>query len=579
MKMLKVFLVEDETIIREGLRDIIPWQQYGFTVVGDAGDGEQALPMIRETRPDVLITDIRMPFMDGLALSSLVSREFPNTKIIIISGYDEFEYARQAIRIGVEQYLLKPVTKAMLIKTLNEVQAKISSEREQESYKERFRSEVQEYEQFSRRRFFEEIVTGQLSVEEIYEKADQLGIAIEAQSYRILMYSIVARHRQPGGDTVAGYPKLRREDETGRKLSGADQAAGSALQEDAAARLQDTHDGLAQFFLMYPEYLVFRWNLQTYAVLIKAEWGQMDERTEKCLDTIRMHVLPVENEVEWHVAVGRETTRLSALPACFEEVSRIYSCRHLLGDCHVLTKENTLDLMESENEESLKNVDMDRLDPSILRRFLENGQPEEIGNFVDEYISGTHDAVLSRLFCQYLMLNVRFTAISFLERLGYDQKEFIDDFPTAQVAARSLTRAELKEYVRQILVRTFELRERKNRSQNKTAISQALEYIDQNYADENMSLKEVAGYVNVSANYFSAVFSQEMRQTFVEYLTQKRMERAKELLRTSDLRSAEVAAEVGYRDPHYFSFVFRKTQGCAPRDYRAMSGSGVKRHQ
>ncbi|MCD7818603.1 MAG: response regulator, partial [Lachnospiraceae bacterium] len=161
---IKVFLVEDEAIIREGLRDIIPWQQYGYTVVGDAGDGEQALPMIRETRPDLLITDIKMPFMDGLALSSLVSKEFPNIKIIIISGYDEFEYARQAIRIGVDQYLLKPITKAMLIKALNEISEKISSEREQEDYMERFRSEMQEYEQVSRRRFFEEVVTGQLSV-------------------------------------------------------------------------------------------------------------------------------------------------------------------------------------------------------------------------------------------------------------------------------------------------------------------------------------------------------------------------------------------------------------------------------
>ena len=154
--MLKVFLVEDETIIREGLRDIIPWQQYGYILVGDAGDGEQALPMIRETRPDVLITDIKMPFMDGLALSSLVNKELPGTKIIIISGYDDFEYARQAIRIGVEQYLLKPITKATLTATLSEVREKIENERQAEDYLEKFRSEVQEYEQFSRRRFFEQ---------------------------------------------------------------------------------------------------------------------------------------------------------------------------------------------------------------------------------------------------------------------------------------------------------------------------------------------------------------------------------------------------------------------------------------
>ena len=106
--MLKVFLVEDEVLIREGLRDKIPWEQYGFRLVGEAADGEVALPLIRKARPDVLITDIKMPFMDGLALSRIVREEFPGIKIIIISGYDDFEYAREAISVGVDQYLLKP---------------------------------------------------------------------------------------------------------------------------------------------------------------------------------------------------------------------------------------------------------------------------------------------------------------------------------------------------------------------------------------------------------------------------------------------------------------------------------------
>ena len=103
--MLKVFLVEDERVIREGFRDRIPWEQYGFRLVGEANDGEMALPLIRKLKPDVLITDIKMPFMDGLSLSEIVKEEFPKIKIIIISGYDDFEYARQAIKAGVDQYL------------------------------------------------------------------------------------------------------------------------------------------------------------------------------------------------------------------------------------------------------------------------------------------------------------------------------------------------------------------------------------------------------------------------------------------------------------------------------------------
>ena len=114
--MLKVFLVDDESVIREGLRDNIPWEQYGYRFVGEATDGEMALPLIRKTMPDVLITDIKMPFMDGLSLSKIVSSEFPKMKIIIISGYDDFEYARQAIEVGVEQYILKPITKLSLKK-------------------------------------------------------------------------------------------------------------------------------------------------------------------------------------------------------------------------------------------------------------------------------------------------------------------------------------------------------------------------------------------------------------------------------------------------------------------------------
>ena len=152
--MLKVFLVEDESFIREGLRDNIPWEKYGYTFVGEASDGEMALPLIRKLRPDVLITDIKMPFMDGLALSRIVQSELPQTRIIIISGYDDFEYARQAIEVGVEQYLLKPITKLALRKVLLELKEKIDQENTNDDYQLRYQAEMKEYEQFSRRHFF-----------------------------------------------------------------------------------------------------------------------------------------------------------------------------------------------------------------------------------------------------------------------------------------------------------------------------------------------------------------------------------------------------------------------------------------
>jgi two-component system response regulator YesN len=172
------------------------------------------------------------------------------------------------------------------------------------------------------------------------------------------------------------------------------------------------------------------------------------------------------------------------------------------------------------------------------------------------------------MFSQYLMLNIRFTTIAYIAELGHDQQEAQEWLPGMQTITQNVSRKELKEYICEMLRCALELREQASKSQSHNLLRQALEYIDHNFTDENLSLKEVAGYTNVSANYFSAMFSQEMRQTFVEYLTQKRMNRAKELLRQSEKRTAEIAAEVGYKDPHYFSFVFRKTQGCTPRDYR-----------
>ena len=164
--MLRVFLAEDETIIRETLRDTMPWAQCGYTFVGEAGDGEMALPLIQQTKPDVLITDIRMPFMDGLALSKLVLQEFPQMKVIILSGYDDFEYAQTAIGLGVERYLLKPITKSTLMGVLEEVRQKIQGERAQQNYLAQFHQEAQDYEQYARRRFLERVVAGQLTVRE-----------------------------------------------------------------------------------------------------------------------------------------------------------------------------------------------------------------------------------------------------------------------------------------------------------------------------------------------------------------------------------------------------------------------------
>ena len=156
-----------------------------------------------------------------------------------------------------------------------------------------------------------------------------------------------------------------------------------------------------------------------------------------------------------------------------------------------------------------------------------------------------------------------------MESIGGDKEEFMADACDGKLQDKNLTAEEIPRYMRDMLDKAMELRDRESDNQSKRVLKKALAYIEENYSQESFSLNSVAKEVNVSANYFSAIFSQAMQMTFIEYVTQKRMDKAKKLLRQTEKHAGDIALEVGYKDPHYFSFVFKKTQGCTPRDYRA----------
>ncbi len=135
--MLRVFLAEDEYVIREGIKKNIDWSAHGCEFCGEAGDGETALEKVRELKPDLIISDIRMPFMDGLTFCAKAKEEFPEVQIILLTGYEEFEYARQAIRIGVARYLTKPISRDELSEVLDEIVAKQRKEAAKEASSEK----------------------------------------------------------------------------------------------------------------------------------------------------------------------------------------------------------------------------------------------------------------------------------------------------------------------------------------------------------------------------------------------------------------------------------------------------------
>ena len=542
--MLKIFLAEDEVVIRETIKKMIPWEELGFELVGEAADGEMALPLLLRQKPDLLITDIKMPFMDGLTLARLAKKELPNLKIVILSGYDDFNYAKQAISIGVEDYLLKPITKKALIERISEIRSRYEDEKTQKEYYEKFLREMQAYEKNSSRDFFEALVRGSMDTMEVYKKAEKIGLDIVAEAYNILIFTMNCE-----------------EDFSGQKEEYSEWEAESLLL-------------LEGFFTGNPSATLFRSNVFSYGVLIKGQKEKIEEETRKCVEEIQKILNRRTERRQWFLAAGQPVERLSQIQKSYHTASRAFSQRYLYDENILYYDEMQTIEVHSNAEESavneyLQKVDVNALNPAILQKFLSNGLQEETKNFVKDYFYAIGQEPLeSNIFRNYVALNVRFSVISFLKGLGCDTKE-VDSENTEEMLAECGKNIENAiSYAENMISQAIILRDQNSGNKNRSILKNAVDFIESHYMEEEISLNTVANVANVSANHFSALFSQNMGQTFIEYLTSLRMNKAKELLRCTGMRSSEIAGEIGYKDAHYFSYLFKKTQGMTPSDYR-----------
>ena len=193
----KVFLVEDEIVTREGIRDTVDWEAAGCQFCGEAPDGEIALPLIRERRPEIVITDIKMPFMDGLQLCHILRETLPETKIIILSGHDEFKYAQEAIQIGVTEYLLKPIVPQDLLAALRKVARQIDEERQTSAHLQALQAQMANHRSMLRERCLLDLVAGNSSSAEFIEQAQSLEIDLLARWYQVLVIRAVPRAGAP----------------------------------------------------------------------------------------------------------------------------------------------------------------------------------------------------------------------------------------------------------------------------------------------------------------------------------------------------------------------------------------------
>lgn len=536
--MYKVFLVEDEVVVREGIKNKIDWKSNGYEFCGEASDGELAYPLIQKLKPDIVITDIKMPFMDGLELSQLIKKEMPQIEIIILSGFSEFEYAQKAISLGVAQFLSKPINSEELLAEIGKVARKLDIKKEEQELIDQYKKEMEENNFESRRKLFQSLIDGEESTPVLIEKAAELGINLSALCYNIILFRIRSTHH--GEQEYSG-----------------------------------TKEKVLEELMAYCEskgLILFDRGLEGYALIIGADSEEELCVIKKQCESYIVDLFKARDNIRYFGGIGKSVNRLSELSESFDAASRAFARRYMVEDnLFVEYNEQITEIYESQNFDISK-INTKQVDRSEVLSYLKLAEPGEAFYFVEEYFNKLDtEAVLSALFRQYIAMDIYFCAVDFVQSMGVEKSVI----PVLDVTSKEMQTIEgTKSYLTSVLSIAAGIREQQASDKYGDVVDEVLRYIDENYSDEDLSLNQVASVVNFSPNHLSTIFSQKTGQTFIKYLTDYRMNKAKELLKGTSKKSSIISTEVGYKDSHYFSFLFKKTQGVTPTQYRGDKVTG-----
>ena len=539
MNEIKVFLVEDEMVIRRGIKNSIDWEKEGYIFCGEASDGELAYPMIIKEKPDILITDIRMPFMDGLELCKLVKKELPNIKILILSGYDEFDYAKEAIRLGVTEYLLKPISSGKLLEALNGVSESIRREKEDKDLVRKYMEEMRENTEHEKQKFFEQMIAGNLSMADALETGKKYEMNLSAGMYNLLLFRFT----------------LGEENRKSGELLGEAEYAIEKLTE----RLEYVFE--------------FQRGVEGWAFLLMADnEEQMSERVKELSKDLE-EIMKNYSTIAYFGGIGQPVARLRELEESFREAERALAARFTMELNRIISVE---DIRMAQNVDTLDDIEITSFGEiektrTMWEKFLNNGAEDEIDEFVDVYINELPEENLkSVLMRQYIIMDAYIVMMSFCEKIEGIEGEMQAQSEELKNSMKTIqTLEEIKNYIRMLLKKIIGVRDTISGRRYSDIIEIAKDQIRKTYMSDEISLNTIAAEVGMSPSYFSSIFSKEMGKTFVEYLTEIRMDRAKELLMCSSMKTSEIGYEVGYKDPHYFSYIFKKTQNCTPKEFRA----------
>ncbi len=517
--MLKVFMVEDEIGIRQSVRESLDWQSAGFEYLGDAPDGEIAIKSIRKLKPDIVITDIKMPFMDGLELTKVVRNELPDTRFVILSGHDDFSYAQQAIRLGVSEYLLKPISPAELMQSINRVAVEIHTARDSSG------SDNAGIRRQRKDSFLHDMLAGILAPAEIFSGLGEHGITLVDNYY------------------VATFIKV---DLKGYSLS-RDVGITEIIQR-AAAQAQG---------------VMLEWGKGEYVVIF-----QGDDETGT-IELARQQLTEMHERIEEEYAsaiysgVGKTTERLQEIGQSFAEAENAVNFALFTGlsqPCladSAISAEKALNLALTEVLDNGSDI-------------LHYGDLTAAKQFAAEVRIAVADSSGGGIALRYAYIDILLTAAKTARDMNIELADFLPDCSEWGGKAFALkTPIQLEEKIITLFELFLTYRQKHLANRYGELLAKAKQYIDANYHDPNLSLQKVAKAVHVSPTHFSAVFSRETGETFSDYLAKVRMANARRFLKTTAMSAAEISEKVGYKDPQYFSRVFKREVGMSIRSFRS----------
>lgn len=526
--MFKVLLVEDEMPVRDRIVKLIDWHNLGLEMTFVAGDGQEAFNFLEDNDVDLILTDICMPFMDGIELSKKVREKNDYCKIIFLTGYDNFQYAKDAIELDVHRYLQKPINKVELETVLKKVVQDLEADIEKERAYFELKSEYQKQLVSFQDRLILDVLYKKID-QEPAEAFDSMNICFEGDYFRIAVLKIVPQSQVLEDYSMLNYSifsyfKKRMESSLNHRCIFGDQS-----------RIIVILTGQNEKNLEDEAFSILNKTLHNAKHVFNASFSAGLSSSYRHISEIKHAFDGAVNASQYAVVEGYDKLILST---DMEPIAPMY----------------------------LDRLDKIRLDLSDCIKLQDNQKiAEKMKAYFDtlRFCKCSLDEVKSQLVL--LTMEIYKTYNNTCGSL--EQKEEVDYILMNDIFKLNDIR-DIEQKIYDLMVSMTSKLKRMRDSFKTNIVERALVIIHKEYMHSSLDSKSISQELNVSASYFSRLFKQMTSKTFVEYLTEYRMNAAKKLLKTSDMKVYEISVTIGYDDPQYFSYNFRKHIGMTPSAYR-----------